>query len=184
MKRLAKKDKGAFLLTCALNIYSGCVLDPLLLPWRKGPQTWSDTKSQSIMQTAVGVFMFLYHIQLVGTEELLFWDTALVQSCLLSGSGWCWTPPGAQKGSWSSTSPVPQAEQHLQCLPRTARVWVEGTHSSAKPPCPCKKGCKHGQLPSLGVKQRSYLSVLQDIWIFVPAEAVSKAVEAFLLYLY
>lgn len=115
------------------------------------------------MQTAVDVFMFLYHIQLVGTEKLLFWDTALVQSCLLSGSGWCWTPPGAQEGSWSSTSPVPQAGQHRQSLPRTAKVWVGMLIPLQSLPTLAKRAVSMANLPSLRVRRHSYLSVLQDI---------------------
>lgn len=98
---------------------------PLLI-WRKGPQTWSDTRAEMFLQTAADVFSIPVSHPTCWGQKLLLWGTALLQSWLLSGSGWCWAPPGAQgwEGSWSSPFPLLQAEQHLQCLPRTATAWV------------------------------------------------------------
>lgn len=185
MKRLTKKDKGAFLLSCALNIYSECVLVHLLLIWRKGPQTWSDTKPEKYYADCSRCFLYSYITSyLVGTEKLLFWGTALIQSCLLSGSGWCWHLQVHSSGralgaalfcptGWAASSVLAQSCQSLG----------GGPHSSAKPPYPWQKVLQAwANLPHRGVKQHSYLSVLQDIWIFMPAGAVSKAGKAFLLY--
>lgn len=150
MKRLAKKDKGAFLCACVLNIHSGCVLDHLLLFWRKGPQTRRDTKPDKHYADCSRCFLFSYSTSYPGgTEKLLLWVTALAQSCLPSGSGWCWTPPGNPQctgagRSWGSTFPVLQAEQHLQCLPRTARVWVGALIPLQCLPCLGKECCEHG----------------------------------------
>lgn len=122
MKRLAKKDRGAFLLTCVLNIYSGCVLDCLFLILRKGPQTQSDTKPEKYYADCSCCFLYSYSTSyLVGTEKLHFWVTALVQSPLWQ---WLVLDTSRCRVRRSSTFPVLQAEQHLQCLLRTDRVWV------------------------------------------------------------
>lgn len=115
---------------------------------------------RSIMQTAVDCFLYSHITSyLVGTEKLLLWDTALVQSCLLPGSGWCWTPPGAQEweGSWGSTFPVLQAEQHLQCLPRAARVWVGVLIHLCKAPLPLAKSAVSMGQPSFLWTQAAFL---------------------------
>lgn len=178
-EEIGKERQGSFSSHLCFKYLFWMCTGPLLI-WRKGPQTWSDTKAEKFYADCSWWFLCsCITSHLLGTEELLLWDPALVLSCLLSGTGWCWTPPGAQgwEGSWSSTFPVLQAEQHLQCLPRTARVWVGVFIPLQNLPTPGKK-----LQPSFPrIKQHSYLSVLQDSWIFVPAEAVSKAVKAFLL---
>lgn len=167
MKRLAKKDKGAFLCTCVLNIHSGCVLDHLLLFWRKGPQTRRDTKPDKHYADCSRCFLYSYSTSYPGgTEKLLLWVTALAQSCLPSGSGWCWTPPGNPQCTGAGrllgqhfSSPTGWAASSVPA--QNCQSLAGGSHSSAMPPLPWQRVLwAWASLPFHGAKQHSYFSVL------------------------
>lgn len=151
MKRLAKKDKGAFLCARVLNIHSGCVLDHLLLFWRKGPQTRRDTKPDKHYADCSRCFLFSYSTSYPGGAQrsCSFGSQplpSLVSPLAVAGAGHLQVTLSAQEqeDSWGSTFPVLQAEQHLQCLPRTARVWLGVLIPLQCLPSLGQECCEHG----------------------------------------
>lgn len=98
---------------------------PLLI-WRKGPQTWSDRKAEILMQTAVGVcYIPVSHPTCWGQRSCSLGTSPCPVLCPL----WQWLLldpsrcPGLG-GLLEQHFSILQAEQHPQCLPRTATVWV------------------------------------------------------------
>lgn len=104
----------------------------------------------SIMQAAVVAFYFPTAHPTRGAQRSCSFGSqplpSLVSPLAVAGAGHLQVTLSAQEqeGSWGSTFPVLQAEQHLQCLPRTARVWLGVLIPLQSLPCLGKECCEHG----------------------------------------
>lgn len=167
-EEIGKERQGSFSLCSCFKYSFWMCAGPLASVLEKGTSNTKGYKTrQALCRLQSLLFIFLQHILPGGgTEKLLLWVTALAQSCLPSGSGWCWTPPGNPQCTGAGrllgqhfSSPTGWAASSVPA--QNCQSLAGGSHSSAVPPFPWPRVLwAWASLPFRGAKQHSYLSVL------------------------